>query len=75
MNEVDPEKEALLNSLKEEYNTILQKKPIMKEHDKLIKEIYINIKNRIHTDPFIIDKLKLKTPLKQGGDSKCCSIF
>ncbi len=25
MNEIDPEKEALLNSLKEEYNTILQK--------------------------------------------------
>lgn len=74
MNEIDPEKEALLNSLKEEYNTILQKKALLKEHDKLIKEIYINIKNRVHTDPFIIDKLRLKTHLKQG-DSKCCNIF
>lgn len=74
MNEIDPEKEALLNSLKEEYNTILQKKALLKEHDKLIKEIYINIKNRVHTDSFIIDKLRLKTPLKQG-DSKCCNIF
>jgi hypothetical protein len=34
----DVEKEALLNSLKEEYNLIQSKKNILKEHNEIIKE-------------------------------------
>lgn len=34
----DVEKEAILNSLKEEYNLIQSKKNILKEHNEIIKE-------------------------------------
>jgi hypothetical protein len=34
----DPEKEATLNALKEEYNYIQSKKNIVKDHTEIIKE-------------------------------------
>lgn len=36
--EAEADKETLLNSLKEEYNNILQKKNFLMEHEKIIKE-------------------------------------
>jgi hypothetical protein len=35
---IDPEKEAQLSALKEEYNLILSKKHLLKEHKKIIEE-------------------------------------
>jgi hypothetical protein len=34
----DNEKESYLNILKEEYNTIMQRKNILKDHNEIIKE-------------------------------------
>lgn len=71
--EIDPNKESILNHLKEEYNLIHQKKALLKDNDKIIKEIYINIKNRIEYDPIITDKLKFKR--KQDGNNACCTLY
>ena len=74
--EINPEKEAILNQLKEEYNTILQKKSILRDNDKIIKDIYINIKNKVEIDPFMTDKLKLKKPKPKASNSGgCCILF
>jgi len=68
------DKESQLNLLKEEYNLIHQKKSLLKDNDKIIKEIFINVKNRVELDPFITEKLKLKKGRKDGQDA-CCTIY
>lgn len=37
-DKIDTDKETLLNQLKEEFNHLQQKKPILKEHELLITE-------------------------------------
>lgn len=73
LKEIDPDKEAQLNLLKEEYNLIHQKKALLKDNDKIIKEIYINVKNRIEYDSFMTDKLRLKRSKRETKDN-CCTI-
>lgn len=73
LKEIDPDKESLLNHLKEEHNLIHQKKSFLKDNDKIIREIFINVKNRIEYDPIITEKLKLKRSKKETQDP-CCNI-
>ncbi len=73
LKEIDPDKEAQLNLLKEEYNLIHQKKALLKDNDKIIKEIFINVKNRIEYDSFMTDKLRLKKSKRETKDN-CCIV-
>jgi len=71
--EINPDKESQLYLLKEEFNLIQQKKNLLRENEKIMKEIYINVKNRLELDPFITDKLKFKQ--KKDSEGKCCLIY
>ena len=69
------EKDALLNSLKEEWNNIKIKSPFIMNNVEIIREIFVTVKNRLETDPLVTDKAKVKKSKENKDCQGGCSVF